>query len=43
MKGRVPSGRCEFKPMEIPPATVEVGRFLRKLGEGVTQIPTFYG
>jgi hypothetical protein len=36
MKDRVPSGRREFKPMEIPPATVEVGSSLRKLGEEVT-------
>ena len=36
MKDRVPSGRGEFKPMEIPPATFEVGSSLRKLGEEVT-------
>ncbi|MHB1708139.1 MAG: hypothetical protein ACYCT2_01500 [Thermoplasmataceae archaeon] len=36
MKYRVPSGREEIKPMEIPPATVEVGRSVRKLGEGDT-------
>jgi hypothetical protein len=39
MKDRVPSGRREFKPMEIPPATVEVGSSLRKLGEEVTHYP----
>ncbi|MHB8361570.1 MAG: GNAT family N-acetyltransferase [Thermoplasmataceae archaeon] len=36
MKDKVPSGRKEFKPMEISPATFEVGSSLRKLGEGVT-------
>jgi len=36
MKDRVPLGRGEFKPMEIPPATFEEGRSLRKLGEEVT-------
>jgi hypothetical protein len=36
MRDRVPSGRGEFKPMEIPPATFEVGSSLRKLGEEVT-------
>ena len=36
MKDRVPSGRREFKPMEIPTATVEVGSSLRKPGEEVT-------
>ncbi|MCW6158983.1 MAG: hypothetical protein LVQ63_05845, partial [Thermoplasmatales archaeon] len=38
MKDKVPSGRGEFKPMEIPPATFEVGSSLRKLGEEVTII-----
>ncbi|MHB1709437.1 MAG: hypothetical protein ACYCT2_08205 [Thermoplasmataceae archaeon] len=37
MKDRVPSGLGEFKPMEISPATVEVGSSLRKLGEEVTK------
>ncbi|MHB8371214.1 MAG: hypothetical protein ACYDAO_03810 [Thermoplasmataceae archaeon] len=36
MKDKVPSGRREFKPMEISPATFEVGSSLRKLGEDVT-------
>ena len=36
IRDRVPSGRGEFKPMEIPPATFEVGSSLRKLGEKVT-------
>ena len=41
MKDRVPSGRGgEFKPMEIPPATFEVGSPLRKLGEEVTYFTT---
>lgn len=35
MKGIVPSGG-EFKHMEIPSATFEVGSFLRKLGEEST-------
>ena len=38
VKNRVPSGRGEFKPMEIPPATLEVGSSLRKLGEEATII-----
>ena len=33
---RVPSGRGEFKPMEIPLATFEVKGPLRKLGEEAT-------
>ena len=37
MKDKVPSGRREFKPIEIPPATFEVGSSLRKLGEEVTR------
>ena len=36
MEDKVPSGRGEFKPMEIPPVTFEVGSSLRKLGEEVT-------
>ena len=40
MKDRVPSGRGEFKPMEIPPATFEVGSSLRKLEEEVTNTYT---
>ena len=41
MKDRVPSGRGgEFKPMEIPPTTFEVGSSLRKLGEEVTYFTT---
>ena len=36
MRHRVFSGRGEFKPMEIPPATFEVESSLRKLGEEVT-------
>ena len=36
MKDKVPSGRREFKPMEIPPVTFEVGSSLRNLGEEVT-------
>ena len=38
MKDIVPSGRGEFKPMEIPSATFEVGSSLRKLGEEVTVV-----
>ncbi len=37
VRDRVPSDRGDFKPMEIPPATFEVGSSLRKLGEEVTQ------
>ncbi len=36
MEDKVLSGRGEFKPMEIPPVTFEVGSSLRKLGEEVT-------
>ena len=35
-RDKVLSGRIEFKPMEIPPVTFEVGNSLRKLGEEVT-------
>ncbi|MHB1471228.1 MAG: hypothetical protein ACYCSA_02860 [Thermoplasmataceae archaeon] len=38
MKERVPSGRGELKPTEIPPATFEVGSSLRGLGEEVTML-----
>ncbi|MCL4330763.1 MAG: hypothetical protein M1304_00650 [Candidatus Thermoplasmatota archaeon] len=41
MRDRVPSDRGDFKPMEIPPATFEVGSSLRKLGEEVT-VPTYF-
>ncbi|MHB1469927.1 MAG: hypothetical protein ACYCSA_02365 [Thermoplasmataceae archaeon] len=37
-KDGIPSGRREFKPMEIPPATFEVGSSLRDLGEEITVI-----
>ena len=36
MTDRVPSDRGEFKPMEIPPETLEVGSSLRDLGEEIT-------
>ncbi|MHB1709645.1 MAG: hypothetical protein ACYCT2_09250 [Thermoplasmataceae archaeon] len=42
MKDRVPSGRGEFKPMETPPATVEVGRSMRKLGRRSHPLQTIY-
>ncbi len=38
MRDRVPSGRGEFKPMEIQPATFEVGSPFRKIGEEVTRL-----
>jgi hypothetical protein len=37
MKDRVPSDRKKIKPMEIPPATFEVGSSLQELGEEVTR------
>ncbi|MCL4306945.1 MAG: NAD(P)/FAD-dependent oxidoreductase [Candidatus Thermoplasmatota archaeon] len=33
MEDKVPSGRGEFKPVEIPPATFEAGSLFRKIGE----------
>ncbi len=36
MEDKVPSGRGEFKPVEIPPTTFEAGTPFRKIGEEVT-------
>jgi hypothetical protein len=41
MKDRVPSGRGgNSSPWRFPPATLEVGSSLRKLGEEVTYFTT---
>ena len=36
MEGKVPSGRGEFRPVEVPPVTVEAGSPFRKIGDEVT-------
>ncbi|AKA48083.1 hypothetical protein IX51_02075 [uncultured archaeon] len=37
MEDIVPSGRGEFKPVEIPLVTVEAGSPFRRIGEQVTR------
>ncbi len=36
MEGKVPSGRGEFRPVEVPLVTAEAGSPFRKMGEEVT-------
>ncbi len=36
MEGKVPSGRGEFRPVEVPLVTAEAGSPFRKIGEEVT-------